>query len=414
MMDILRSFAGPLINTALQGLGKDAAPAQAPAQAAPNRGLQVQDGFDAEPQVARGPQTARAAQVGNTNALDRLAGNDAADPAAGAAEQGQDAMAQNPIMQLVTLFTDFIKSVMSTFFGGGQPGLEAGADGAGQGTGAQSGVDAAGALAGNGRVNVKFSASLEIDGQQVAAVNSDDAAPGAVNASSSPTPSSGADSGAPNVDSSASTAQPSPVESGGGGGGDGSGGDGGGGGDGSGGDGGGGGDDPITIDTTGRGIRTLNRRVGFDIDADGKKDSLAEVSGGMLAIRGGKDGRDLIGNHTDFDGDGKADGFADGFDALEHLAKKEGLVNERRGDTTLDRRDLSVLERKYGLGIKDGYGGAKKSLASAGVRSIELSKAKREETRLDAEGNRLVTRQGATANVNGQTRTYGDVWSMKG
>jgi hypothetical protein len=275
-------------------------------------------------------------------------------------------------------------------------------------------VDAAGALAGNGRVNVKFSASLEIDGQQVAAVNSDDAAPGAVNASSSPNPSSGADSGAPNVDSSASTAQPSPVESGGGGGGDGSGGDGGGGGDGSGGDGGGGGDDPITIDTTGRGIRTLNRRVGFDIDADGKKDSLAEVSGGMLAIRGGKDGRDLIGNHTDFDGDGKADGFADGFDALEHLAKKEGLVNERRGDTTLDRRDLSVLERKYGLGIKDGYGGAKKSLASAGVRSIELSKAKREETRLDAEGNRLVTRQGATANVNGQTRTYGDVWSMKG
>jgi MoxR-like ATPase len=183
---------------------------------------------------------------------------------------------------------------------------------------------------------------------------------------------------------------------------------------GGGGGGGGGGDDPITIDTTGRGIRTLNRRVGFDIDADGKKDSLAEVSGGMLAIRGGKDGRDLIGNHTDFDGDGKADGFADGFDALEHLAKKEGLVNERRGDTTLDRRDLSVLERKYGLGIKDGYGGAKKSLASAGVRSIELSKAKREETRLDAEGNRLVTRQGATANVNGQTRTYGDVWSMKG
>lgn len=408
MMDILRSFAGPLINTALQGLGKDAAPAQAPAQAAPNRGLQVQDGFDAEPQVARGPQTARAAQVGNTNALDRLAGNDAADPAAGAAEQGQDAMAQNPIMQLVTLFTDFIKSVMSTFFGGGnaeggQPGLEAGADGAGQATGAQAGADAAGALAGNGRVNVKFSASLEIDGQQVASASSSDASASASSSASSSGASASADASA---SASAAAAQAQAQAS--------TGSDGGGGGGGGDGGGGGGGDDPITIDTTGRGIRTLNRRVGFDIDADGKKDSLAEVSGGMLAIRGGKDGRDLIGNHTDFDGDGKADGFADGFDALEHLAKKEGLVNERRGDTTLDRRDLSVLERKYGLGIKDGYGGAKKSLDSAGVRSIELSKAKREETRLDAEGNRLVTRQGATANVNGQTRTYGDVWSMKG
>ncbi|MCU0701210.1 MAG: hypothetical protein MUC96_32270, partial [Myxococcaceae bacterium] len=64
--------------------------------------------------------------------------------------------------------------------------------------------------------------------------------------------------------------------------------------------------------------------------------------------------------------------------------------------------------------IKEGYGGEKKSLASAGVRSIELSKAKREEHRLDAEGNRLVTRRGATANVNGATRDYGDVWSIKG
>ncbi|MCU0701649.1 MAG: hypothetical protein MUC96_34505, partial [Myxococcaceae bacterium] len=381
-LDALRSIASPILNfvsQAAQSSGALPGNNAATGRASPQQGLQVADGFDAEPQVTR------AASVGNTTAAQ---GADAADPtqqAGDALATGQDAMANNPIMKFVQLFTDFIKNVMSAFFGGGDAagqegaGAEGGqAGGLGQGTGAAQGADAAaGAASANGQVNVRFKASLEINGQEVASTDSADA-----NASASASAGANASASASAAASAAAASSAANASTGSEGGGGGDSGGGGGGGDGGGGAGGGGGDDPLTIDTSGRGIRTMKRRVNFDLDADGKKDSLAEVRGGMLAIRGGKDGRDLIGNHTDFDGDGKADGFADGFDALEHLAKKEGLVNERRGDTTLDSKDLRVLERKYGLGIKEGYGGEKKSLASAGVRSIELSKAKREEHRL--------------------------------
>lgn len=408
-LNILRSVASPLMNfvtQAAQSSGALPGNNARTGQAAPRQGLQVQDGFDAEPQVAR------AASVAAPDAPAGVDGANAAQQPGDALATGADAMADNPIMKFVQLFTDFIKSFMSSFLGGGDAAGQEGAgaeggqvDGLGQGAGAAEGADAAGAAgaaSGNGQVNMRFEASLEINGQEVASMDSGDASASASasdsgNANASGSASAAASGGAASSEAQASTGS----EGGGGGGGDAGGG-------------GGGGDDPLTIDTSGKGIRTMKRRVDFDLDADGKKDSLAEVRGGILAIRGGTDGRDLIGNHTDFDGDGKADGFADGFDALEHLAQKEGLVNERTGDSTLDAKDLSVLERKYGLGIKEGYGGEKKSLASAGVRSIELSSAKREEQRLDAEGNRLVTRRGATANVNGATRTYGDVWSIKG
>ena len=173
------------------------------------------------------------------------------------------------------------------------------------------------------------------------------------------------------------------------------------------------GGDPLTLDTSGKGIRTTGKRVAFDLDGDGKKDNLAEVDGGILAIRGGKDGKDLLGNFTDLDGDGKVDGHRDGFDALKALAVKEGLVNEKTGDMKLDSRDLAFLEKKYGLGIKAGYGGEKKSLSSQGITEIDLSNAARRDQKLDAEGNHLVTREGATFTMNGQKRDYGDVWSIK-
>ena len=423
-IDLLRSSANPLrsiLSELAPGQGAATAPSS---QAAPRQGLEVQDGFEDEPQMQVGPT----ASAGNATAADDA---DAAGQPGSALATDQEALANNPIMKFVQLFTDFIKNLMSTFFGGddaaGQEGATAdGGEAAGQQGATAAGAQAAGqgqrastataaeALAGNGQVNVRFSVSLEVNGRSVASMDSADANASVNTVASTPVSSDSssvdASASASGAASAASQAEASTaVDSGGGGGG----GDGGGSGGGDGGDGGGGGDDPLTIDTSGRGIRTMKRRVDFDLDADGKKDSLAEVRGGMLAIRGGRDGRDLIGNHTDFDGDGKADGFSDGFDALEHLAKKEGLVDKRRGDTTLDAKDLRVLERKYGLGIKDGYGGEKRSLASAGVRSIELSSAKREEQRLDAEGNRLVTRRGATADVNGATRTYGDVWSIK-
>jgi hypothetical protein len=171
--------------------------------------------------------------------------------------------------------------------------------------------------------------------------------------------------------------------------------------------------DPLAFDLSGEGIRTTGQRASFDLDADGQKDNLAEVNAGMLAIRGGKDGRDLLGNYTDLDGDGRNDGHKDGFDALEALARKEGLV-DGRGDMKLSARDLAFLEQKYDLGMKQGYGGEKKSLREVGVTEIDLSQGQRRSQRLDAEGNTAVHRDGATFKVNGQTRNYADVWSVKG
>ncbi|MEN9800653.1 MAG: hypothetical protein RL653_4350, partial [Pseudomonadota bacterium] len=172
--------------------------------------------------------------------------------------------------------------------------------------------------------------------------------------------------------------------------------------------------DPLAFDTSGKGIRTTGEKVQFDLDADGKKDTLTEVDGGMLALRGGKDGKDLLGNFTDLDGDGKSEKYADGFNALEALARREGLVNAKTGDTKLDAKDLGLLEKKYGLGMKQGYGGEKKSLGEMGITEINLSSGERKARKMDAEGNTLVNRDGATFKIKGQERSYADVWSVKG
>lgn len=172
--------------------------------------------------------------------------------------------------------------------------------------------------------------------------------------------------------------------------------------------------DPLAFDTSGKGIQTTGEKVKFDLDADGKKDTLTEVDGGMLALRGGKDGKDLLGNFTDLDGDGRSEKYADGFSALEALARREGLVNEKTGDTKLDAKDLGLLEKKYGLGMKQGYGGQKRSLGEMGITEINLSSGERKARKMDAEGNTLVNRDGATFKIKGQERSYADVWSVKG
>ena len=90
----------------------------------------------------------------------------------------------------------------------------------------------------------------------------------------------------------------------------------------------------------------------FDADGDG-------ISG--------EDGSECFGDNTDLDGDGVADGYKDGFEALKALANKEGLVNGI-DDNTLDENDLKILEEKYGLQIKtDGYNSEASSLFDAGI-----------------------------------------------
>jgi hypothetical protein len=113
-LDVLRSVAGPMLNS-LSSLSRLSQTAEQPAAAAPAQaprgGLQVLDGFDADtPAVqstsAAGPTTAAAAST-----------------AAQAPQTEQNALAQggqskNPLEQLLSVFTDFVKKIFSTFLGG--------------------------------------------------------------------------------------------------------------------------------------------------------------------------------------------------------------------------------------------------------------------------------------------------------
>jgi hypothetical protein len=130
---------------------------------------------------------------------------------------------------------------------------------------------------------------------------------------------------------------------------------------------------PLALDINGqKGIQTSDKKVNFDIDGDGKLDQVNDVKEGVLAFGAGKNGKQLFGDNTDLNGDGKADGYKNGFEALRALAKKEGMYNEKAGDTKLDAKDIATLEQKYNFGMKQGYNGQTESLAKHGVTEIEL------------------------------------------
>lgn len=167
---------------------------------------------------------------------------------------------------------------------------------------------------------------------------------------------------------------------------------------------------PLTFDLNGDGVKTSDKIISYDIDGDGKIDKINDVADGTLSIRGGKDGKDLFGDNTDLDGDGKADGFANGFEALKALAAKEGLINGK-DDMKLDAADLKVLKDKYQLGMKtNGYNSKEKSLESLGITEINLGAAEVIKTEnFDGRNNDILTQDGATFEINGKEREYADV-----
>ena len=168
---------------------------------------------------------------------------------------------------------------------------------------------------------------------------------------------------------------------------------------------------PLTFDLNGDGIKTSDKLIQYDINGDGKLDTINDVADGTLSIRGGKDGKDLFGNNTDLDDDGKADGFKNGFEALKALASKEGLINGK-DDMKLDAEDLKVLENKYQFGMKtEGYNSKEKSFASLGITEINLGNTDKVEEKADFDGrnNDILTQDGATFKINGKEREYADV-----
>jgi hypothetical protein len=168
---------------------------------------------------------------------------------------------------------------------------------------------------------------------------------------------------------------------------------------------------PLTFDLNGDGVKTSNKVIQYDIDGNGTLDTINDVADGTLTIRGGASGLDVFGNNTDLDGDGKADGFKNGFDALKALALKEGLIDGQK-DMVLDANDLALLQKKYQLAMKTaGYNSKNENLADLGISQINLGKSNdvKNAENFDAQGNDLLTQEGSTFKINGQTRDYADV-----
>lgn len=108
--DVLRTFAGPMLNSLSQVANAARQPAAAPAQTQTQKpgGLQVLDGFDDPlPAVQRAASTVAPTAAGGVD-----------QPGAQGLAAGQDALAQNPIAKLAEVFTSFIKQFFAMFFGG--------------------------------------------------------------------------------------------------------------------------------------------------------------------------------------------------------------------------------------------------------------------------------------------------------
>ncbi|MCK7484453.1 MAG: hypothetical protein MZU97_02060 [Bacillus subtilis] len=171
---------------------------------------------------------------------------------------------------------------------------------------------------------------------------------------------------------------------------------------------------PLVFDLSGDGIKTTDHLIAFDIDGDGKLDQINDVLGGVLTIRNGSSGLDLFGNNTDLDGDGKPDGYANGFDALKALAYKENLINGI-DDNILDANDIKILEEKYNLGMKtSGYNSDIQTLQSVGITQINLAVTDdvTEIVNFDGKGNILMEQQGSSFSINNVTNIFADIWHV--
>lgn len=173
---------------------------------------------------------------------------------------------------------------------------------------------------------------------------------------------------------------------------------------------------PLTFDLNGNGkVGTTGIAGGrrFDIDGDGKVDKTAwaEKGDGVLAFdadgdgRVGTNGKELFGNNSDVDGDGRADGHANGFEALKALAVRH-LGKASVADGKLGAEELRLLEKKAGLSML--VDGERKRLSDVGITEINLGYQQAGPNR-DAQGNEH-RQVGAGYVQNGETRKVDDVW----
>ncbi len=185
---------------------------------------------------------------------------------------------------------------------------------------------------------------------------------------------------------------------------------------------------PLVFDLNGGGVTTSRAVTDFDIDGDGIKDQVHDISSGegLLVFDADGDGvsgensLELLGDFTDLDGDGKKDGFENGFQALRRLAEKavkEGtLAPNALEDGKLDQGELGALEADYGLKMKVGsLNQTAVPLLKAGIIVVFLSDAVPTlQENFDSLGNNTMTQEGAVfVRANGSAGSYEDVWLKK-
>lgn len=179
---------------------------------------------------------------------------------------------------------------------------------------------------------------------------------------------------------------------------------------------------PLSLDLDGDGQLTSDRMVDFDIDGDGQLDRVNDIDDGDALLVfdadgdgiAGENGTELLGDNTDLDGDGQADGFKDGFEALEALARREGLIGPN--DTELSDADLKVLQDKYGLALRrGGLNGQDTSFSAADVAALNVGQGPgTRETNFDGRGNDVTRREGAGfTRTDGSTGEMADIWFQK-
>lgn len=182
---------------------------------------------------------------------------------------------------------------------------------------------------------------------------------------------------------------------------------------------------PLVFDLDGDKIKLSSKLVDYDVDGDGKSDTVHDImpGDGLLVFDAdgdgipGESGFELFGDNTDLNADGKADGFKDGFSALYALAlqavREKVLDHKALRDRALDAKELAELEEAYGLRMKVGGLHAKAvSLKKAGVRKISLLKTGSRRIRnFDRQGNDVSRQSGASfTRTDGSTGSYEDIW----
>lgn len=185
--------------------------------------------------------------------------------------------------------------------------------------------------------------------------------------------------------------------------------------------------DPLVIDLNGDGLRTRPGRVVFDIDADGKRDSVSDIAkgDGLLVFdadgdgRSGQNGGELFGDAARLGGGGGGK-ISDGFQALEALivrAVEDGLIGPEAGlRNSLSREDLAALEDAWGLRVRiGGFRGRDRRLTDIGIVRLDFGAASgtRHED-FDGRGNALSVADGAqVVMLDGSRRAYGELWLRK-